>query len=364
MEILLTRSKLFILCLLTIGCDNTSAPVVIGAAGPWQAGYGQMNRYGIELALSEINSRGGIRGRPLEIVMRDDEASGAKAAAIAAEFIADARIAAVVGHVNSGAMMSAAKVYDGDLAAVATTATSPDLSGISPWVFRVISSDSTNGLDIARFASSRGKRRAAILYENDSYGRGLADAFRRSFVGDVISVDPIFGAQEDFEPYVAWYRRQSPDVVFVAGTEASGMAILREAKRQGLQADFLGGDGWTGIVADTAASDGAFVGAPFAASDPRPEAQAFVKAFTEKFKTTPDGNAALAYDATMLIASAIEAVGTDRSAIRDYLAGMSEETAFPGVTGSIRFRPDGDPVGKGIVITRVRRGDLVVEGAL
>ena len=363
-ETLLTRRKLLVLCFLSLGCSGSSGPIVVGAAGPWQAGYGQMNRYGIELALSEINARGGIRGRPLEIVMRDDEGSGAKAAAIAAEFIADARIAAVVGHVNSGAMMAAAKVYDGDVAAVATTATSPDLTGISPWVFRVISSDSTNGLDIARFASSRGRRRAAILYENDSYGRGLADAFRRSFVGEVVSIDPISGSQNDFEPHVAWYRRQAPDVIFVAGTEASGIAFLREARRQGLEADFVGGDGWTGIVADVQAAEGAFVGAPFANSDPRPEAQRFVKAFQERYERVPDGNAALAYDATMLVASAIEAVGTNRKAVRRYLAGLTEETAFAGVTGSIRFRPDGDPVGKGIVITRVRRGDLVVEGSL
>src|SRR5688500_8288972 len=210
-ETVLTRCKLFILCLLSLGCSGSSAPIVIGAAGPWQAGYGQMNRYGIELALSEINARGGVRGRPLEILMRDDEGSGAKAASIAAEFIANPRVAAVVGHVNSGAMMSAAKVYDGDLAAVATTATSPDLTGISPWVFRVISSDSTNGLDIARFASSRGHRRAAILYENDSYGRGLAGSFRRSFVGEAISLDPIFGTREDFEPSGAWCRARAPD---------------------------------------------------------------------------------------------------------------------------------------------------------
>ena len=323
-----------------------------------------MNRYGIELALAEINAAGGIRGRPLEIVMRDDEGSGAKAAAIAAEFIADERVVAVVGHVNSGAMLAAAKVYDGDLAAVATTATSPDLTGISPWVFRVISSDSTNGLDIARFASSRGRRRAAILYENDSYGRGLTDAFRRSFVGDVISVDPIFGEGQDFEPYIAWYRREVPDVVFVAGTEASGIAVLREARRQGFTADFIGGDGWTGIVADTVASDGAFVGAPFTASDPRPEAQAFVKAFEQRYKRTPDGNAALAYDATMLVASAIETAGTDRADVRNHLAQLTERTAHRGVTGMIRFRGDGDPIGKGIVITRVRRGELVVESGL
>ena len=63
--------------------------------------------------------------------------------------------------------------------------------GISPWVFRMISSDSVNGLRIARFCRKLGRGRAAILYENDSYGRGLAEAFRRNFSGDVVSIDPI-----------------------------------------------------------------------------------------------------------------------------------------------------------------------------
>lgn len=352
-----------VVCVLALAaCRGGGDTYRLGAAGPWTERYGAMNRRGIELAVEHINRAGGVRGRKLEIVMRDDEGSGEKAARIAAEFVRDPRMTAVIGHVNSGAMVAAAKVYDRQMPAVATTASSPDLTGISPWVFRVISSDSTNGLDIARFASSRGRRRAAILYENDSYGRGLADSFRRSFVGEVIGIDPILGTQTDFEPQVAWLRRQAPDVVFVAGTEASGIAFLREARRQGFEADFIGGDGWTGIVTDPGASEGAFVGAPFANSDPRPEAQRFVKAFQERYKRPPDGNAALAYDATFLVASAIEAAGPDREAVRDHLAGLTEATAFPGVTGSIRFRADGDPVGKGIVITRVRRGDLVVEG--
>jgi branched-chain amino acid transport system substrate-binding protein len=305
-----------------------------------------------------------VRGRKLEIVMRDDEGSGEKAARIAGEFVGDASILAVVGHVNSGAMVAAAKVYDGHLPAVATTATSPDLTGVSPWVFRVISSDSTNGLDIARFSSAIGHRRAVILYENNPYGRGLTKSFERNFSGEVLSADPISeSGTQDFEPFVAYFQRVRPDVVFVAGTEQSGLALLREARRQGFVSDFMGGDGWAGVVMDTALSEGAYVGAPFSAADPRPEAQQFVAAFRAKYGLTPDGNAALGYDATMLLAKALDARGPDRRALRDWLAGLTEAQAHPGVTGPIRFGPDGDPIGKPFVMSQLRGGSLVVVGS-
>ena len=319
-----------------------------------------MNKLGVELALAEINNRGGIRGRQLQVVLQDDEAKGERAAEIAAEFVNTPELLAVVGHVNSGAMVAASRVYDGALAAVATTATSPELTGISPWVFRVISSDSANGIALAKFASQLGYRRAAILYENNSYGRGLAGSFQRNFAGEVVTIDPIPDGASDLEPFVSYYVRQKVDIVFSAGTDASGVALLREARRQNYHAAFLGGDGWTGITSDTAAAEGVYVGAPFSAKDQRPDAQRFVRSFRQKYGQVPDGNAALAYDATMLVAEAIRTVGPDRRAIRDYLSDLNERTAFRGVTGTIRFQPDGDPVGKSFVMTRVVQGSLVV----
>ncbi len=341
-----------------IACAGQPADITLGAAGPWTEGYGAMNRRGMELAVDEINEGGGVRGRPLRLLARDDGADGAKAAAIALEFVNNLAVSAVVGHVNSGTMVAAAKIYDGALPAVATTATSPDITGISPWVFRVIASDSATGVELARFARRLGHSTAAILYENDSYGRGLADAFRRNFEGRIVSIDPIPGGTRDFEPYVAFLRQKAPGLVFVAGTEASGMAILREARRQRLDAEFLGGDGWTGIVGEPAA-EGAYVGAPFTASDHRKEAQEFVSAFRARFSMVPDGNAALAYDATKLLAHVIEQVGPDREAIRDRLASLDERTAYRGVTGAIRFLANGDPVGKDVVIARVHDRDLI-----
>jgi branched-chain amino acid transport system substrate-binding protein len=355
---------LLLLAAALAGCGGSSSEsITIAAAGPWTQGFGAQNKRGLELAVSEINARGGIDGRTLVALTEDDEGNGAKAAAIAEAFVANPEVVGVIGHVNSGATVAAARVYDGRLPAISTTASTPDLSGLSRWVFRVISSDSVNGIDLARFATSLGKQRAAILYENDSYGRGLADAFRRGFAGEVIGEDPIANEPALIETHITWLKTRSPDIVFVASTEQAGMSLLREARRQELTADFLGGDGWLGVVADTVASEGAYVGAPFSAEDPRPEAQQFVRAFRARFGRAPDGNSALAYDATNLMAAAIEAVGPDREKIRDWLAGLTEQTAFNGVTGKISFRESGDVVGKGYVMTRVRNGALIVQNA-
>lgn len=348
---------------LQAACGGSSGEIRLGMAGPFHEGFGLANQNGARLAMDEINAAGGIGGDSLVLEFRNDSADGARAARIAQEFVDDPRISAVVGHVTSGAMLAAAKVYDGQLAAVATTASSAALTGISPWAFRVISSDSANGVDLARFAQRLGKRRAAVLYENDAYGRGLADNFRRNFEGEVIALDPMDADASRAELYVAWLVQRRPDLVFVAGTERSGIALMREARRQQLSVDFLGGDGWTGVVADPAAAEGAYVGAPFTPLDPRPEAQRFVDAFRTRFGVEPDGNAALAYDAVHLLAAAVRAVGTDRGAIRDWLASRTTAQPFAGVTGAIAFQADGDPIGKSFTMTRIAAGRLTVPEA-
>jgi branched-chain amino acid transport system substrate-binding protein len=355
-----------ILLILAAACSaggSGGAPYTIAAAGPWQLSHGRNTRLGIELALKEINDSGGVNGHKLIIKEADDRADGAIAAQIAQKFVDDKSISAVVGHVTSGAMVAAVQVYDGQLVAVATSASSPDLTGISKWAFRIISSDSANGADIAKFAMRTGHKRAAILYENDSYGRGLADAFRKSFDGEIIDIDPIRSDAANHEIFVSYFKLKQPDVVFIAGVIGSALPMLAEAKKQGLKADLIGGDGWSPITEHPEISEGAYIGAPFAPTDPRPEAQKFVAAFKAANKgTEPDGNAALGYDATRIIAAALAAVGPDRKKIRDWLANLS--LPFAGVTGPIRFLPSGDPAGKSITMTRVGKdGALIVLSA-
>ena len=347
-------------------CVGSKEPYVVGAVGPWKQGYGLQNLQGVLLAAEEINKAGGIDGHALRLVSRDDAGDGPQAAKIAQEFVANESISAVIGHVNSSGMLAAAPIYDGELAAVATSATSPDLTGISSWVFRVISSDSLNGIALANFASRMGQRGSttvAVLYENNTYGRGLADSFRRSFHGDFVSLDPINADLPTAEPYVAYLKSRKPKIVFVAGRVSSGLKILQEAKRQGFNAIFVGGDGWQGILADTATSEGTYIGMSFTPEDPSPRARTFVAAFKKKFNTAPDAHAALAYDATYLIAQALREKGPDRKSVRDYLRSLNRETAYAGLTGPAYFEDNGDPVGMRFRVLRAHKGELTVAEA-
>jgi branched-chain amino acid transport system substrate-binding protein len=346
----------FLSCLLALAaCSrNTPGTVVLGAAGPWHDANGAANRKGIELALEEINAAA-PGGYHFDIVFKDDSANGVRAAGIAQDFLSDQRVVGVIGHVNSGAMMAAARVYDAGLPAIATSATAPALSGISRWTFRVIPSDSSNGLRVARFMSQR----AAILYENNAYGRGLADSFRRGFPGQIVGIDPVSDRPgEDLEPFVTWYKQQHADLVFVAGTAASGLAFITEARRQEIAADLAGGNGWA-TMAGNRLAEGAFLPTPFTIHDPRPEVQGFVAAFQRRFAETPNAYAALAYDATKLLADAVVKVGPDRAKIRDYLANLPEP--YHGVTGAIAFAANGDLKDKGMIVARIHDGALEPE---
>ncbi|MGQ0539317.1 MAG: ABC transporter substrate-binding protein, partial [Gemmatimonadaceae bacterium] len=353
------------LCL-TLACGGSDAPIVVGAAAPWNEPYAVEVQHGIELALSEINDSGGIRGRKVTLLMRDDEAKGTKAAQVAAEFLANQDVVAVVGHVNSAAMVAAARVYDGGLPAIAVTTTTPDLTNISPWVFRVIPSDSVNGVDLARFAERMSFTRAAVLYENDAYGRGLASAFRRAYRGHIVAVDPIPGtAGADYEPYIAWIKAQQPaiDAVLMITVEGPGVALMREARRQRLAVAFVGSDGWTGLSKYPEVAEGVYVAQAFTATDPRAEVQRFVAAYRTRYGTIPTANAALGYDAMHVAVRAIGAAGSDRRRVRDWLAAAGQRVPLPGVTGPIAFNENGDVANKPFAMTRLAGRDFVIVSA-
>lgn len=348
------------LLLSACGTSNIGDTVTIGVAAPFGTGYGTQVKRAVELAVDELNKGGGIAGKRVELLFSDDSASGTLGIAVAQAFVANPAVVAVIGHANSVVSVATARVYDGRLVAVSPSSSSPDLTGISPWVFRTINSDSLNGVELARVAMARGHKRVALVYENDAFGRGLVAVFKRAFKGSVVAIDPISPATRDFEPLVTYYRTKTkPDVVFSVGTEGSGIAFVKEARRQTLAAELIGADGWSGIVAAGSAVDGALVGAPFSADSPRDRAKAFVAAFQARYNTPPDGFAACAYDAVLLVAQAVREGGNDRKAVRDWLGAM--RTPIDGATGRFLLGANGDPQGKGLVFLRVRNGVLVNE---
>jgi branched-chain amino acid transport system substrate-binding protein len=261
--------------------------------------------------------------------------------------------------VNSPALLAAAPLYDGHLVAVSSAATAPELSGISPWIFRLVPSDSLSGRAIGRFAAGlRPGGRAAILYENDAYGRGLSRAFGDGFGGAVVASVPVDENPKTFEPYVAYLKQLKTDVVFSVSLERTGLELLQEAKRQNLGAAFVGGDAWTGIVANAPVAEGAYIGVPFTDADPRPNVQTFVVKFRARWGVSPAQDGAMAYDATQLLIQAFSNGAMTRAGIRSYLADLSAHP-YAGVTGSISFSHGGDPVVTPLVLTQARNGSLV-----
>jgi branched-chain amino acid transport system substrate-binding protein len=351
--------------------SRDAGPVVITAAGPWHRPFSVMQRRGTELAAAEVNAAAAAgRGRAIELRFANDSADGGSAARVACELVQDGRVVAVVGHGTSSAMVAAAPVYDaGRLPAVSTMASSPALTGASPWVFRMVPSDTTTGAALARYAAGRGWRRAVALYEADPYGRGLLRAFRDAYPGrlvDAVPIDP--DSTRDPALYVRYLANLRPDVVFVASTDDPAVPVLREARRIGLATQFLGADGWIRLAAaDPAASEGVLVGLPFftdaaasAADDAgaeRAAARRFVTAFQTRYGVAPSAAAAAAYDAVWLAATAAARSDGSRAGVRGYLAALDARRPFRGATGPVYFA-HGDAAGRRVVVTRAHAGVL------
>ncbi len=343
-----------VLALSACGGDR-DRPIRLAAVGPWSRGGNALQLQADSLALDEINRAGGIGGRRVELVTIDDSADAARAVTVAAHIVADRSIVAVLGHVNSRTSLSAGRVYEGHVPQVAATASSPDLSGFSSWFFRVVPSDSATGRQIAALAESLGWQRMAVIYENDSYGRGLATAFASAYSGALVTVSPVDESVKDFSPYLEVARRRGATAVFAATSEDIGLTILDGVHRGGYTMPVVGSDGWAGLAANPA-FDGVVLGLPFVADGAAASDARFVDAFRQRFHQDPDAAAALAYDAATLVGRAMKARGASRGAIRDYLRDDATRQPLAGVTGSIRLLPDGDPQPRDLVGAVISHG--------
>ncbi len=311
-----------------------------------------MAHRGIELAVEEMNSQGGLDGRRVNVVFRDDQAEGGLAADIAREFADDPEIVGVIGHLSSTALVAAARVYDGELAALSPSATSPDLSGESRWLFRLKPSDSVTGRKLGEMARTQlNKRRVAVIYDNSSYGRGLVEPFLSGLGAVPVALEPIDPSGDSIAINIAAIARQAPDLIFAVGT-VSGAPVLTALRNAGVTAPVIAGDGWSGIER-TMNVHNLMIALPFSSTEDRPDAKRFVAAFRARFKLEPDAYAALSYDATLALARAA-ATGVTRAGTRDALAAMRDTRGY--ATGPVRFAQTGDPIGRSMHLLKIDGG--------
>ena len=354
-------------------CRPSDDPIRIGVAGPFSQPRGASMKQAARLAEREINERGGAGGRTIDLVFADDSARDSVAIRVAQAFQSDRSVAAVVGHLTSGATTAAVRVYAGGanpVALVSPSASSPDLSGMSPWFFRICPSDLSHGPRLARYArQDLGARTAATAYINDDYGRGIRRSFSTEFErlgGVVLEEDPALPTTPSLEPYLSRMRGHGVVGVLVLATEARMAELaLREMSQLGIRWPVIGGDALVGIERMGPLAEGMRVSAAYLPDRPGARNEAFVEAYGRAYPgQVPDHRGAGAYDLVYLLARAIGDVGPDRRAIRDYLASVGGlRPAFEGVTGTIAFDERGDVPGRAAVIGVVRNGRLVTESA-
>ncbi len=350
------------------GCAAESNDAIrLGLAAPIGTTAGDGMYQGALLAVEEINQGGGIDGRMLELDVRDDRMDAARAIEVAAEFRDESDVVAVVGHLTSGATVAAAERYDG-LLAISPGATSPELSGASEWVFRVCPSDLHQSNTLADWAYEHLELdRAAILYVNDAYGRGVLTAFAPAFEelgGTIVGRSPYLPSLlEDgveIDAYLERAIRAGMDALVIVGVGDEVPEIVRTARALGYRGPVLGTDGLIGMAQAGPVGEGTYVTAGFLPDRPTDEAREFVRRYSERFGQAPRDGSAHAYDTVKLLARAIREAGTDRRALRDYVAGIGTvHPAFEGVTGTIRFDEAGDAIGKDVAVGMVRDGQIV-----
>jgi branched-chain amino acid transport system substrate-binding protein len=242
----------------------TGQTVAIAVAGPLSGGaaaLGVEQKQGVEMAVDERNAAGGILGASVVLVAADDRADAAEGKAAAQRFCDDPRVLGVVGHVNSGVSIEASKVYNScRLSMLTAMSSSPGVTdGGLDNVFRLTNRDDNKGPAIAAYLyRTLGKRRAVLVDDQTTYGRGLADLFAQAFGragGEVVKRLTVTVGQKDFQPTVAEFPT-SFDMVFFAGI-AEAAPLLKEIRARGLQQRFACGDGCWDVKGFIARSDGA-----------------------------------------------------------------------------------------------------------
>lgn len=363
---------------LLAGCRGSGDPIVIGIAGPLSQPNGRSMKMAAQMAVDEINGAGGIGGRMLKLEEQDDGADPIQAIRVASYLRDSTEAVAVIGHVNSGATLKAATVYNDEsgehprppIPQISPASSSPLVTQSGPWTFRVCPSDLLHGPKLADWISGRlGRRRAAVLYTNDDYGRGVTETFASAFQkdgGSVVSRDPYLketvGEAGAIDAYLTRAQKRGMDALVIAGQADPGAKIVGAARRLGFTGPVLGPDGMTGIKDAGAGAEGVYVSSAFLADASSENAQKFVSAYVSRYHELPDHRGAMTYDAIRLVAQAIEKSGASRKAIRDYLDRVGRDDGHPpfdGVSGRIAFDENGDVPQKEVVIGVVQGGKLV-----
>jgi len=364
-KLALVLAMLLVLTAVLSGCgakEEEASVIKLGTIGPLTGDYsmyGTATEEGAKLAAKEINAAGGIDGKNIEIVSYDSKGDKTEAVNAYNRMRDSDGVVGVLGATFSGTTLAIKEIAVGDNMPVLTpTATNGDVTLNAPNVFRACYTDPYQGATAAVFsADNLGAKKAAVLYNiEDPYSEGLAVAFNDKFseYGTVTNYEGYTKNDADFKAVLTKINNESPDVLFVPDYIAKVGVILSQIKELGMDVAVIGGDGWDGIEADYKdVAEGTYFANHYAKTDETQIVQNFIDAYTEEFGKAPNALAALAYDATYIMAEAIDRADSTESKAMIEELGKTDRDA---VTGHITFDANGDPL-KSISIIKIVDGE-------
>lgn len=370
---MLNRQQLLALSITTLFAASAQAQTVtvkLGHVAPMtggQAHYGKDNESGAKLAIADLNKAGlKIDGKTVKFeLVSEDDGADPKQGTAAAQKLVDAKVAGVIGHLNSGTTIPASKMYhDAGIPQISPSATNPKYTRQGyKTAFRVVADDVHLGGTLGRYAITELKgKTVAIVDDRTAYGQGVADEFEKGVKaagGQVVGRQYTTDKATDFMAILTSIKGKKPDVVFFGGMDNVAGPMLRQMKQLGISAKFMGGDGICTTSLPKLAGDALGEGMIYCAEAGGVEGKYVAKyaAFRERFKKEMGADVVLyapyVYDATMVMAEAMKkANSTDPKKVLAALANIQ----YDSVTGPIAFDNKGDIKGGTLTLYTFKKG--------
>jgi branched-chain amino acid transport system substrate-binding protein len=358
---------LFVSLALT-GAGLAADTIKLGIAGAHSgdlASYGLPSVKAAELVVKDINARGGILGKKVELLIEDDACKPEMATNTATKLVSK-KVDIVMGHICSGATKAALGIYnDARIIVMSPSATNPELtqSGQYPNFFRTIASDDAQAKLEVDFAINRLKvKTIAVLHDKGDYGKGLAE-YARKFAAatknvKVVLYEGITPGAVDYSAIVQKIKQSGAEAVIYGGYHPEAASIVSQMRKKGMKTIFISDDGVKDITFIKVAgkyAEGVYATGPKDTSK-NPLAIAANEAHKKTYGSEPGAFYLNAYAATQAILNAIQkAKSTDYTKVSNALHTYAVDTPL----GKIKFDKKGDAIGAGFTMYQVRNGVYV-----
>ena len=338
-------------CCMAAGTFAETAPLRIGLSTPITGNFAENGigtRIAVEMAAEEINEKGGINGRLVEIVVQDSKSDTTQATQIANIFTEDESILAEIGDFASGACIAAAPIYEeAHMVQLSPTASNPDFTLQGEYMFSIFGKTTDESKFIADYLLKKyiDSKNVAVVYENTDWGVGAIENLTANLEGtgiNLVASEPFFVGEKDFNAMLTKIRQTDPDTIMLLAGYDSGAVMIKQIKQMDWNVTVaisgmaysdqlikLGGEDVEGILSEIG----------FVIDETNPEMLDFATRFQERAGFSPNMMMTCAYDAMHLLAKAIELCGEDvtRENIREALLAVED---FHGLTGPKVFNDD------------------------